>query len=54
MLTKKNPPGRAKALISSESSTLMVNGTLASELRTRFCPMRFTYSAMIGSSTILA
>ena len=39
----------------------MVNGTLASELRTRFCPMRFTYSVMMGSlimraldSTIMA
>src|SRR5260370_5463400 len=30
-LTKKNPPGRAKALTSSESSTLMVNGTRSEE-----------------------
>src|SRR5271166_4802749 len=47
--------------MSSESTTLMVKGTFASELRTRFCPMRFTYSVMIGSlimraldSTIMA
>src|ERR1039457_3992935 len=53
-LTKKNPPGSAKALTSSESSTLMVKGTLASEFRTRFCPTRLTYSAMMGSSIILA
>src|SRR5208282_181068 len=31
----------------------MVNGTLASELRTRFCPMRFTYSFTTGSCTSL-
>ena len=36
--TKKKPPGRAKAFTSSESSTLIVKGTLASELRTRFWP----------------
>src|SRR5271157_2919553 len=53
-LTKKNPPGRAKALMSSESTTLMVKGTLASELRTRFCPIRFTYSVMTGSCVIRA
>src|SRR5579883_1986760 len=29
--------------------TLMVKGTCASELRTRFCPIRFTYSLMTGS-----
>src|SRR5271166_5451307 len=34
--------------------TLMVNGTLASELRTRFWPMRLTYSLTTGSCTILA
>src|SRR5450755_4634845 len=32
----------------------MVKGTLASELRTRFCPMRFTYSLMTGSCTMRA
>src|SRR5580704_15885303 len=32
--------------------TLIVNGTCASELRTRFCPMRFTYSFTTGSCTI--
>ena len=48
------PPGRAKALISSESMTLMVNGTRASELRTRFCPMRFTYSLRNGLSSVRA
>src|ERR1035441_9861536 len=52
--TKKKPPGKANAFTSSESSTLMVKGTLASEFRTRFCPTRLTYSATIGSSTILA
>src|SRR5690348_10761759 len=30
----------------------MVKGTLASELRTRFCPTRFTYSLTTGSLTI--
>src|ERR1035438_8709016 len=40
--------------MSSESTTLMVNGTLASELRTRFWPMRFTYSTMTGSWIIRA
>jgi hypothetical protein len=54
VFTKKNPPGSANALISSASPTLMVNGTLASEFRTRFCPTRLTYSAITGSSTILA
>ncbi len=48
VLTKKKPPGSAKALISSESMTLMINGTLASEFRTRFWPIRFTYSVTIG------
>src|SRR5215472_2011541 len=33
--------------------TLMVKGTWASELRTRFCPTRFTYSVTTGSSIIL-
>src|SRR5580698_3489599 len=33
--------------------TLMVKGTWASELRTRFCPIRFTYSVTTGSLTIL-
>src|SRR5271157_2022768 len=37
------------ALISSESMTLMVNGTLQSEFLTMFCPMRFTYSVTTGS-----
>src|ERR1700746_551636 len=31
--------------------TLIVNGTCASELRTRFWPMRFTYSVTTGSRT---
>src|SRR5258707_87663 len=35
--------------MSSESITLIVNGTWASELRTRFCPTRFTYSVTTGS-----
>src|ERR1041385_1507094 len=39
------------ALITSESTTLIVKGTLASEFRTRFCPTRFTYSLMVGSVT---
>src|SRR5580698_9084226 len=39
------------ALTSSESITLIVNGTCASELRTRFCPIRFTYSFTTGSCT---
>src|SRR5271157_3925421 len=30
-----------------------MKGTLASELRTRLCPTRFTYSEMMGSSRIL-
>src|SRR5438132_3769325 len=47
--TEKNPPGSAKALMSSASMTLMVKGTCASELRTRFCPIRFTYSVTTGS-----
>src|SRR5579871_3077276 len=37
------------ALISSESITLIVNGTLQSEFFTMFCPMRFTYSVITGS-----
>src|SRR5579863_431576 len=37
------------ALISSESMTLMVNGTLQSEFLTMFWPMRFTYSVITGS-----
>src|SRR4051794_11962701 len=37
------------ALISSESMTLMVNGTLQSEFFTMFWPMRFTYSVTVGS-----
>src|ERR1700756_3351316 len=39
------------ALTTSESITLMVNGTCASELRTRFWPIRFTYSVTTGSRT---
>src|SRR5208283_4912535 len=39
------------AFTTSESMTLMVNGTCASELRTRFWPMRFTYSFTTGSWT---
>src|SRR6266852_5445230 len=39
------------ALITSESITLMVKGTCASELRTRFWPTRFTYSVITGSFT---
>ena len=37
------------ALISSESMTLMVNGTLQSEFLTMFWPTRFTYSVITGS-----
>src|ERR1035441_2841653 len=48
-LTKKNPPGSANALISSESMTLIVNGTLQSEFLTMFCPTRLTYSRTTGS-----
>src|SRR5881275_329336 len=48
LFTKKKPPGRAKAFTSSESITLIVKGTFASELRTRFCPTRFTYSVTTG------
>src|SRR5690349_24824680 len=40
--------------MSSVSITLIVKGTLASELRTRFWPTRFTYSVMTGSLIILA
>src|ERR1039458_430929 len=39
------------ALISSESITLMVNGTLQSEFFTMFWPTRFTYSVTTGSVT---
>src|ERR1019366_4243660 len=39
------------ALISSESITLMVNGTLQSEFFTMFWPTRFTYSTTTGSVT---
>ncbi len=35
--------------MSSESITLMVNGTCESELRTRFWPRRFMYSETTGS-----
>src|SRR5580692_9570009 len=37
------------ALISSESITLIVNGTLQSEFLTMFWPMRFTYSVITES-----
>src|SRR5271169_5405760 len=47
------PPGSAMALTSSESITLMVKGTLASEFFTRFCAIRFTYSTTTGSFTNL-
>src|SRR5580704_4924926 len=43
------PPGKAMAFTSSESMTLMVNGTLASEFLTRICAIRFTYSTTTGS-----
>jgi len=46
--------GSAKAFTSFESITLTVKGTRASELRTRFCDRRFTYSATTGSSSIRA
>src|ERR1700738_1580273 len=39
------------ALISSESMTLMVKGTLQSEFLTMFWPTRLTYSTMTGSVT---
>src|ERR1700761_387094 len=42
------------ALISSESMTLMVKGTLQSEFLTMFWPMRLTYSVMTGSLTMWA
>jgi len=51
-LTNRKPPGSAKAFTSFESITLTVKGTRASELRTRFCDRRFTYSATTGSSSI--
>src|SRR5579872_1144458 len=41
------------ALTTSESIILKTNGTCASELRTRFCPNRFTYSVTTGSETNL-
>src|SRR5450631_4242257 len=41
------------ALTTSESITLMVKGTCASEFRTRFWPRRFTYSVTTGSLNIL-
>jgi hypothetical protein len=44
----KNPPGSANAFTTSESMTLIVKGTWASELRTRFCPTRSTYSVTTG------
>src|SRR3984957_18403942 len=53
LLTNMKPPGRAMALTSSESMTLMVKGTLASEFFTRFCAIRLTYSTTTGSSTNL-
>src|SRR5215469_13240859 len=37
------------ALTSSESMTLIVNGTLQSEFLTMFCPTRLTYSVITGS-----
>src|SRR5271155_3480632 len=42
------------ALISSESMTLMVKGTLQSEFLTMFWPMRLMYSLMTGSVTMWA
>src|ERR1700722_16689850 len=39
------------ALISSESMTLMVKGTLQSEFLTMFWPTRLTYSTTTGSVT---
>src|SRR5258707_14864786 len=39
------------ALISSESMTLIVKGTLQSEFLTMFWPTRLTYSTMTGSVT---
>src|SRR3954454_15618825 len=39
--------------MSSESMTLMVNGTSECELRTTSCAMRFTYSVTAGSLTSL-
>src|SRR5580704_7801497 len=42
------------ALISSESMTLMVKGTLQSEFLTMFWPTRLTYSTMTGSVTMWA
>src|ERR1700683_4200149 len=53
LFTYMKPPGNAIALTSSESMTLMVNGTLASEFLTRFCAIRFTYSTTTGSLTNL-
>src|SRR3984957_851019 len=42
------------ALISSESITLMVKGTLESEFLTMFWPTRLTYSTITGSVTMWA
>src|ERR1700722_13543813 len=53
LFTYMKPPGNAMALTSSESMTLMVKGTLASEFFTRFCATRFTYSLTTGSLTNL-
>src|SRR5271156_4451526 len=53
LFTYIKPPGKAMALTSSESMTLMVKGTLASEFLTRFCATRFTYSFTTGSVTNL-
>ena len=52
--TKTYPPGSANAFGELPSITWNVNGTLASELRTRFCPIRLMYSEISGSSTTLA
>src|SRR5437764_14177596 len=43
------PPGSVNALGVSSSSTLMVKGSLESELRTRFWPSRLTYSLTFAS-----
>src|SRR5215469_2999313 len=47
------PPGRAKALISSDSITLKLKGIRESELRTIRCPSLFTYSVITRSLTSL-
>src|SRR5947207_1084936 len=49
VFTYMYPPGSVKALGDSSSRTLMMKGTLASELRTIFCPMRLMYSVTLGS-----